>query len=159
MDVEEFKEVIVEYYQGELMGEAVMEQMIKHFDEPSHHAKLAVLLQLETETKARLRPAMMELGMKLTDEDASREEAQAIAQGFAGLTWDQAMNAMCEQLPPVIDHYKQVAENAPRDYRALAESMYVHEKSLLDFAAAEVRGDVERSIEPVYSQLHFKLPA
>ncbi|MEM8660271.1 MAG: hypothetical protein AAGF35_05245 [Pseudomonadota bacterium] len=159
MKVEEFKDALVEYYQGELMGEAVIEQMIKNYDEPERHAKLAVLLQLETETKARLRPAMMELGMRLDEEDAPRAEARQIAEAFKSLSWEQAMGAMCEQLPPVIAHYRDIADKAPQAYRDLAESMFLHEKSLLDFAEMEVKGEIEHSIDVVSEQLHFKLPA
>lgn len=159
MNIEEFKETLLDYYHGEILGEVVMEQLIKHFDEPARQAKLAVLLQLETETKARLRPHVLDLGLSLADDDKPREEALVMSQAFAGLSWDEVMAGMCEQLPPVIEHYRQVADEAPDEYRALAESMYVHEKSLLEFANAELNGERESSTKPVYDQLYYKLAA
>ena len=157
MTTEEFKAALVEYYHGEIMGEAVMEQMLKHFLEPEQHRRLAVLLQLETETKARLRPEMLAMGLKLDEEDIPREQGLAAAAALKDLTWKQAMGAMCEQLPPVVEHYRDLAERAPAPYRELAESMYVHEKSLLDFATMELKGDSIHSIDPVAAQLHFKV--
>ena len=158
MNTEQFKSSLMEYYQGELLGEAAMEQLLEYFDEPAQQAKLAVLLQLETETKARLRPALLKLGLPLTMEDSSREEARTIAGAFADLSWDQAMAAMCEQLPSVVQQYREIADSAPEEYRELAESMVVHEQSLLDFATLEANGNSTHSLDAVTAQLHFKLP-
>ena len=79
MSSEEFKAGLNELYQGEIMGELVIEQMMTYFKEPAEQAKLAVLLQLETETKARLRPAVIELGLSLLADPATLAEGKAAA--------------------------------------------------------------------------------
>ena len=159
MSIEQFKNGLMEYYQGEILGEAVMEQFLRHFDEPLHQAKIAALLQLETETKARLRPALIELGLPLTADDNTREQAKAMAAMLADLNWDQVMAIMCEQLPVVVERYREVADCAPKKYRELSQSMVVHEQSLLDFAMFEASGERTRSLDGVIPQLHFKLPS
>ena len=60
MTTDEFKACIVTYYQTEVLGEALFESLITKFQEPDYRYKIGSLLQLETETKARLRPAMLE---------------------------------------------------------------------------------------------------
>ena len=62
MTTDEFKACIVTYYQTEVLGEALFESLITKFQEPDHRYKIGSLLQLETETKARLRPTLLELG-------------------------------------------------------------------------------------------------
>ena len=59
-------EQLVEMYQGEVIGEVLFNAMLSLFPEPDHQYKSATMLQLETETKARLRPALLELGASLS---------------------------------------------------------------------------------------------
>ena len=62
MSDEVFRQALDELYQGEIIGEVILDQMLSFFSEPEFKYKIAVLLQLETETKARLRPTLMRLG-------------------------------------------------------------------------------------------------
>ena len=158
MSTEGFKSDLRELYQGEVMGEVVIEELLRLFDAPAQQAKLGAILQLETETKARLRPAVLELGLPLFSEQETLEEAKAAAGALAGLDWSQVMSAMLEQLHPVIERYQEIADKAPDAYKELAQSMVVHEQALLDFATGEVRGESARSLDAVAAQLHFKLP-
>lgn len=159
MSSEEFKTGLNELYQGEIMGEAVIEQMLTYFKEPAEQAKLAVLLQLETETKARLRPAVMELGLPLLADPATLAEAKAAASFFADLDWNQAMEGFGSQLPPSVERFQEIADNAPDEYKELAQSMVVHEQALLDFSRLEASGQSESSLDGIIEQLHFKLSA
>ena len=63
MSLAEFKKGLSEEYQGELVGEVFFSELTKHFESWQHQYKLATLLQLETETAARLRPTALELGV------------------------------------------------------------------------------------------------
>ena len=73
MSLVEFKKGLSEEYQGEVIGEVFFGGLLERFDSPEHRYKLATLLQLETETKARLRPAALELGVELAEFDESRK--------------------------------------------------------------------------------------
>ena len=57
------------FYQGEVLGEAVFAYHVKHEQSPEKRIKWATLLQLETETKARLRPFLMSLGLNVAQDD------------------------------------------------------------------------------------------
>ena len=61
MNDEAFQHGLIELYQGERVGEIILDQMLSLFTEPEMKYKIAVILQLETETKARLRPTLMKL--------------------------------------------------------------------------------------------------
>ena len=54
-----------ELYQGEVIGEVIFDRMLSFYKEPEIYYKIAVMLQLETETKARLRPTLMQLNMDI----------------------------------------------------------------------------------------------
>lgn len=67
-----FNAGIIEMYQGEVLGEALFDRMLKSFDDPIQHYKVATMLQLESETVTRLRPTMLELGLDLSATEKSR---------------------------------------------------------------------------------------
>ena len=64
---EQFKKDLSELYQGEILGEVLFDQMLSYFQSPDKQYKLSLLLQLETETKARLRPTLVLLGIDLVE--------------------------------------------------------------------------------------------
>ncbi len=63
MSLDEFKQGVMEWYQGEISGEVLANRMLAFYADPGQRCRMAVVLQLETETKARLRPVIMELGI------------------------------------------------------------------------------------------------
>lgn len=158
MSIEQFKKDLMELYQGEIVGELFSEQLLHRFTEPHQQLKIATILQLETETKARLRPAMVALGLPLTTAEVTRVEANGIIDVFKSLNdWDEMIGVMCQQLPLALERYQQIADNAPEQYRELAVSMVTHEQALLDFATMEAIGERDKSIAGLAAQLHFKL--
>ena len=72
MSTESFKTHLQELYQGEIIGEVAFDALLAEFDEPSLRHKIVTVLQLETEPKARLRPALMQLGLDVAEDKASR---------------------------------------------------------------------------------------
>lgn len=158
MSTEQFKKGLMELYQCEIVGELFSEQLLHRFTEPDQQLKIATILQLETETKARLRPALLALGLPLTTAEASRVEAKGIIEAFKSLNdRDEMIDAMCQQLPLALERYQQITDSAPVQYRELAVSMVAHEQALLDFATMEANGECDKSIAVMASQLYFKL--
>ena len=76
-----FRDDLQDLYQGEIIGEALFDRMLEFYDDPVQRYKVALMLQLETETKARLRPAMLELGADIRELDASREAGLTLGRG------------------------------------------------------------------------------
>ena len=157
MSLAEFKKGLSEQYQGEVIGEVFFCGLLERFDSPQHQYKLANLLQLETEAKARLRPAVFELGVDILELDESRKLAHDFLKSCDGMDW-KAMNShlatICE---PFLKRYTEYAEIAPPEYKDVADSMVVHERSIITFASLEVSGDMEHSLNDVIKQLKFPL--
>lgn len=89
MPSEEFRKGLSEMYQGELVGQAFFSKLTRRFEDPDHRYKLASLLQLETETAARLRPAALELGLELSYLDEYRRMCEQFLEGCEGMDWSQ----------------------------------------------------------------------
>jgi hypothetical protein len=156
---EAFMEGLNELYQGEVVGEVIFNRMLASFNEPEQRYKIAVMLQLETETKARLRPTLMQVGLDISERNESRQAGQAVADSIEGKDWKGALSALQETVKPYVDRYKQIAAAAPPEYRAVAESMAIHEQSLYEFIELELAGDSERALAELIAQLHNVLPA
>lgn len=153
-----FRDDLQDLYQGEIIGEALFDRMLDFYDEPVKRYKVALLLQLETETKARLRPALLELGAGVRELEASREAGLTMATSLADKPWTDAMAALHEALLPYVERYTAIAAQAPARYRELAESMVRHESSLLRFAECESAGDTANSTGDIIAQLQYPLP-
>ena len=158
MSLKEFKIGLVELYQGEVIGEVLFSRMLERFGSVNQLYKLGTLLQLETETKARLRPAVMQLGLDLVELDESRDKGNEFYRTLEGMDWETAMAHLATVVEPFVKRYRQIAEIAPPKYKQLANSMVVHEQSIQDAAELEVAGDGDRSMDNVVKQLVFPLP-
>ncbi|MGR8946633.1 MAG: hypothetical protein ACU84Q_01205 [Gammaproteobacteria bacterium] len=159
MDKQEiFVDQLVEMYQGEVIGEVLFNAMLTLFPEPDHQYKTATMLQLETETKARLRPALLALGASLLEEDASRDAGDSFVEAVRGKDWAGAMAVLSEGVTPYVERYREVANTCPDQYKEIANLMVEHEESLYEFVTKESQGDGGKALERIIKQLHFPLP-
>jgi len=157
MSLDEFRRGLSEMYQGELVGEAFFSELTKRYEDPDQRYKLATLLQLETETAARLRPAVLELGLELSYLDEYRRMCEEFLKGCEGMDWGRFMIFFEQAVGPFVERYAEIAETAPPEYRDLAESMVAHERAIQTFARLECSGESESSLEDVVRQLDFPL--
>jgi hypothetical protein len=96
MDRAEYLSAVNEfYYQGEVLGEAFFGRCFELETDPMRGYKWANLQQLETETKAKLRPYLMRLGVSIVQEDMSGKVAE-FSQGFEEKSWSQHMKMIAE---------------------------------------------------------------
>ena len=150
---------IVELYQGEVLGEVVFDHLLRTVEGNEQRYKVATMLQLETETKARLRPLLVRRGLDLCEDPAFRAEGTAIAEALAPLPWQEKMNALYQTLRDrFVPRYKEIAAMAPPEDADVTASMVEHESALLEMARRELSGMVDRSAEPVVALLKFPLP-
>jgi hypothetical protein len=152
-----FKQGLAELYQGEILGEVLFDQMLSYFQDQDKQYKLSVMLQLETETKARLRPAMVLLGIDLREQKEFRKNGLDMASSMKGKSWESAMTIIRDAVKPAVERYKEIVSCAPPEYLKLAESMVIHEQSLYDFAELELAGEGKKSISVINSRLKNKI--
>jgi hypothetical protein len=158
MTTSEFKDCLEKYYQTEVFGEGFFGRAMIKFSEPEHRYKVACLLQLETETKARLRPAILELSGSIVEDEESRQTGRELADSISTGNWSEFVSELCDVGEPLLQSQRETAVSAPETYRELAESMAIHGEAIQYFAESEVAGEGENSIDGVVAQLKFPLP-
>jgi hypothetical protein len=143
-------------YQGEVLGEAVLGRWLELERDPVRRYKWATLQQLETETKARLRPFLMRLGLSIVQNDVSAQ-VDEFSKGFNEKSWVELMQLTLEVTGTYLEKFREIEAAAPDSDREVAHSMVVHEAALHDFAKRELSGDSKHSLASVISQLQWPI--
>ncbi len=148
-----------EFYQGEILGEATFDTMLQSARDESERYKIALMLQLETETKARLRPHLAAQGLSLQEDPQMRPQGEQFARELEKASWNEKMQALAQSLSQTwLPRYRELTATLPPPLRTVGESMVAHEQALLEMARRELAGEAERSDEPVRDLLVNPLP-
>jgi hypothetical protein len=143
-------------YQGEVLGEAILACYVALEQDPVRRYKWGTILQLETETKARLRPFITRLGLSIAQDD-TRQAVAGFAESFASKLWPDHMRELVGITGIYLDKFRAIAEAAPADEREVTHSMVVHEAAIKRFAELELAGDTANSLNDVIAQLQYPL--
>ena len=152
---------LVEVYQGEWRGELVLEALLASCRDPQQRRILATLAQFEAETRIRLRPTMVQLGLPTTMGD---DVPAAFALSFArlkDLPWLAFVETVRDGIRDVfIPRYRQIADLAVEDGDPLAIAathyMVIHEVALLDALDRLLRGEANPT-RAINALLHFPM--
>ena len=154
----EYPTCINEFYQSEVLGEqAFLELMaVAKNDRDKYH--FGTFLQLESETKVRLRPFLQKYGMKFIEEPSSGEEVA----GFVALYQQSSRQEFLAALNPMNDQFlarfQEIADAGPSEDQEVLQSMITHEKSFVHWTEKETAGE-EGSLDAAISQLQYPLIA
>jgi hypothetical protein len=147
-----------EFYQGEILGEAMFDAMLRSVRDASERYKIALMLQLETETKARLRPFLAAQGLPLQEDPQMRPQGEEFARKWAHASWHEKMSELARSIDETwLPRYRALTSTLPASLRAVGESMVAHEQALLEMARRELAGNAE-SDQPVRHLLAHALP-
>jgi hypothetical protein len=155
MNSSEYLKGVADLYQSEVLGEAFFSRMASLATTDEQRHKFYVLLQLETETKARLRPFVAHLGLSLVEDEAYRIEGTNIANTLGALQWPEFVTALEGELSKYVARYEGYAAMGPESDKETLHSMVVHERSLLSFAREEMAGNGARSLDAVLKLLKY----
>jgi hypothetical protein len=144
------------FYQGEVLGEAFFGRCLELETDPARRYKWANLQQLETETKARLRPFLMRLGISLVQKDVSGQIAE-FTDGFAQKSWAEHMEGIAGVTDFYLGKFREIEAAAPTSERDMAKAMVAHEVAINNFAKRELAGDPGNSLSDVVDQLHWPI--
>lgn len=147
------RQALRELYQGEVIGEALFDKMLADLDDDRERYVIATMLQLETETKARLRQTAMLRGFDLAEDTAQRVAGEGLAAEMAGSTWTQKTQLIHDILAGTyVPRYVEIAATAAPEDAEITAYMVTHETSLLEATKRELAGDTN-SVETVIPQL------
>jgi hypothetical protein len=146
-----------ELYESEIFGEALTLALIAVSKDDRERYHNGTLLQLETETKARLRPLLYKYGISLSEE-ADLSPVPQLVSSYEGMTWREFMSITIPVVQQYLARFKQIAEAGPDEDQKYLQSMIRHEASILRWMEMEAEGETEGSLDAIIEQLQFPLP-
>jgi hypothetical protein len=153
-------EYVMEAYRGEVMGESYFNAWLADLENLDHYYKTALMLQLEGETKLRLRPVLFRHGLHVDEETGWHEEGRAAAGVLAGLSWADKMASLQKDLiTHYLPAYQKMVASTPVDHplHPVFCAMVDHETVLLNFVNAELAGKADHSATFLINALRFPL--
>jgi hypothetical protein len=143
-------------YQGEVLGEALLDCYARLEQDPERKYKWATLGQLESETRTRLRPFVIQLGLNIAWNDVSARVAK-FAESYAAKSWHRHMEEVIAITDIYLEKFRAIAAASPQSERETTQSMVAHESAIRTFAELELAGDGANSLNDVIAQLRYPL--
>jgi hypothetical protein len=148
---------IRDLYESEILGEAVFLALVEIAKNPRERYHLGTLLQLETETKARLRPFLFGYGVSL-NEKMDLTVVDGAVEGYRVLTWQEFAAANIPIIQGFLSRFEAIVDVGPAQDRDTLHSMVRHETSILRWVSMESENVPEGSLDDVIAQLQYPLP-
>jgi hypothetical protein len=117
----------------------------------------STLLQLESETKARLRPLLYKHDVPL-NEVAPLEQVNEVVRGYLASSWEDFAAANKEVVQNFLERFRQIAEAGPAEDRGILQSMIRHESAILRWFDMESRGEKDGSLDAIIEELQYPIP-
>lgn len=145
-----------EMYTGEVFGEAFAHalMLVAKNDRERHH--FAVLMQLETETKARLRPVLYAHGLTL-EQTADLSQIDAVVSAYKTMEFKEFAELLRPRIEWFVNRYEAIAELAPESDRETALSMVRHEHAILSWLQQESNGATTSSLDDMLAELKWAI--
>ena len=144
-------------YDSEIFGEAVFRALGEVAKSPREKYMFGTLLQLETETKARLRPFLFKHGLTLS-ETVDVEVVGGVVAGYTAHPWLAFAGGTIPVIQDFFAQFKAIAEVGPEEDQQVLQSMIHHEAAILKWLTMESVGSTEGSLDDVIAQLQYPLP-
>lgn len=150
----EYPGCLRELIESEIFGEAVSLALLEVARNERERYHFASLLQLETETKARLRPLLYKYKVSLS-ENMALGHIDGIVQGYLDSSWEQFAKANIRIVERFLSRFKHIAAIGPEEDRQILESMIRHETAILRWFDMESRGAKEGSLDGILAELQY----
>ncbi|MCH2410076.1 hypothetical protein MK292_04575 [Myxococcota bacterium] len=144
---------VCESYQGESYGQVLFRELAKRTKDSEKKYKWRVLECLETETKRKLLPLVQKLGGDTRESPENIERGIGDAKNMAAKEWGELMRSFHEMLPKYVRFFEKLEALAPTEDKDLLRSVTAHEIAIQEFAAKELSGDGDHSLEAILNLL------
>jgi hypothetical protein len=154
----EYPACINELYQSEVLGEQAFLELMAVAKNEREKYHFGTFLQLESETKVRLRPFLQKYGMKFIEEPSSGEEVAGFVSLYQQSTWHEFLAALKPMIDQFLARFEEIAAAGPAEDQDVLQSMITHEKSFVHWIEKEIAGE-GGSLDAVIGQLQYPLVA
>jgi hypothetical protein len=146
-----------ELYESEILGETLFLTLIQEAKSPRDRYHLGTLLQLESETKARLRPLLFKHGLSL-DEVTDLSLIELAVGAYRDMSWQEFAGLNVPVVEEFLARFEAIVKVGDDVDHEILESMVRHEASILRWATMERDGNIDGSLDDVIAQLNYPLP-
>ena len=144
---------LLEWYCGEVGGEAFFSALARETSEPELAAKWRKLAQLERHVGARLLSALEARGVPAPSVAADMQRGLNSARPYTSLTWREALERLRPELVAYVRDFETAESRMPRELLPLARFVTDHERALLEFVTRELDQNAHHSLDSVLSML------
>jgi hypothetical protein len=152
----EYPGCLRELIESEIFGETVSLALLEVAKNERERYHFACLLQLETETKARLRPLLYKYNVSLS-ENMPLKHIESIVAGYINGTWEGFAKANIAIVKSFLSRFKEIVAAGPDEDREILESMIRHETAILRWFDMESRGEREGSLDSLLAELQYPI--
>ena len=153
----EYPSCIRELYESEVFGETLALAIVEAARSERDRYHFGTLLQLETETKARLRPFLCKYNISLS-EVMDMPDVDGMVAGYREANWEDFMAGNIPVVQTFVSRFIEIAEAGPGEDQDILDSMVRHESSILKWLKIESGGGTESSLDDIIKQLQYPLP-
>ena len=149
---------ISELYQSEVLGEQAFLALISVARNARDRYHFGTFLQLESETKARLRPLMQKYDLEFVENEAPEAQIAGFIAAYQDNTWRDFVAGLAPLIDQFLARFEEIAEAGPAEDQEILRSMITHEQSFAQWIEKELAGE-EGSLDLAISQLQYPMPA
>ena len=154
----DYPSCIDELYQSEVLGEQAFLALMSVANNSRDKYHFGTFLQLESETKARLRPFMQKYDMEFEESKAPEEQIAGFVAAYQENTWRDFVAGLAPLIEQFLARFREIADAGPAEDQEILRSMITHEKSYAHWIEKELAGG-EGSLDLAISQLQYPMPA
>ena len=153
-----YPECLRDIYVGEVFGEAFAHalMLVAKNERERHH--FAVLMQLETETKAKLRPILHAYGLSL-EQTVDLSRIDAVVSAYETMAYSEFAELLRPRIEQFVSTFEAIAELAPASDQEIALAVVRHERAILSWLEQESRGATTSSVDDMLAELKWPISA
>ncbi len=140
---------LLEWYCGEIGGEAFFSALARSASAPEQAAKWRKLAELERYVAGRLRAALEARGVTMPSAAPDLQRGLESAQTYTGLAWPETLSRLQAELADYVRDFQTAESRMPEQLLPLARFVTEHERALLEFVTRELDNDEHHSLDSV----------
>ena len=149
---------ISELYHSEVLGEQVFLALLAAARNDREGYHFGTLLQLESETKTRLRPFLHKHKLELVEQQNMSEQVDGFVALYKGSSWLDFLSALKPVVDQFLGRFREIALMGPEEDQGVLQSMVTHEEAFSYWIEKETAGE-EGALDAAISQLQYPLTA
>jgi len=158
MNDSDYPACISELYHSEVLGEQAFLALLAAARNEREKYHFGTLLQLESETKTRLRPFLQKYELEFVEPQDSTGQIDGFVALYQGNSWLDFLAALRPMVEQFLARFREIAVMGPEEDQEVLQSMITHEESFSHWIDKETAGE-EGGLNAAISQLQYPLTA